>query len=118
MNLRKKYQRRINRIVRDMNKNIQNDWIWDGRFYIHQEEAEFHSYDDHSGGEVVVLLSCLDRKTNKIEYKVFSNYDIGYNLYHWVNDCIVEKFDVWNEIPNPREYAMMEGRYYYEINLY
>ena len=111
MNLRKKYQRRINHFVRLLNKSIQKDWLWNGRFYVHQEEAEFHSYDDHSGGELVVLLSCLDRKTNKIEYKVFTNHNFKYNLFFWVNDCITEKFDAWNENPNPREQAIAEGRY-------
>ena len=28
---RKKYQRAVNRLVRTLNQDIQNDWLWNGR---------------------------------------------------------------------------------------
>lgn len=108
---RKKYQRNINHIVRDMNENIKNDWLWNGRFHIHQIRSSFHPFHDHSGAYFTAVLEIIDRKTGRKEINSFSNYSVAWEFYTWVNQCIVERFDVWSEIPSPRETAIAEGRH-------
>ena len=100
---RKKYQRAVNNLVKKWNKNLKEDWLWDGRFVIHQQVAEFTPYEDHSGAEFWVYLTCTDTKTGKIEKRGFTNYDIESNIGRWVNSCIVDYFHVWNEVPGPYE---------------
>ena len=44
---RKKHQRRMNKYVRELNKNIANDDLWRGRFVIRQEgNPGFYIYED------------------------------------------------------------------------
>ena len=107
---RKKYQRRMNQIVRHANKAIKNDWLWNGRFTLRQVDAVFEPFDDHSGAMFTVLLELTDHKTGKIEQKIFDNYDIDYAMPWWVNNCITESFKVWDEDPNPHQQALKAGR--------
>ena len=107
---RKKYQRAMNAMVRRANKMIKKDWLWNGRFVISQTQASFVPYADHSGGDFAVILECKDTKTGRTMSKIFDNYDNDTDLYFWINDCIVEYFEVWEEVPNPREVAIAEGR--------
>ena len=108
---RKKYQRAVNKTVRDMNKNILQDWLWDGRFYVRQVQAEFHPFEDHSGAIFHFLLKCVDTKTGREEYRWFDNYSFRTTFFWWVNGCITEKFKVWEETPDPREQARLAGRF-------
>lgn len=107
---RKKYQRHINKIVRNANKHLKDDWLWNGRFYIHQIDYNFEPFEDKSGALFSVVLMCDDKKTNQSYIGIFDNYDIGFRFYAWINDCIVKKFSVWDEKPNPYEQAELEGR--------
>ena len=107
---RKKYQRAFNRIIRDLNANIQNDWLWNGRFVVRQRAAWFNPFEDHSGARFEALLVCTDTKTGKQETKLFDNFDIDHRFFWWVNECITERFNVWAEDPDPREQARLAGR--------
>ena len=107
---RKKYQRAMNAMVRRANKMIKEDWLWNGRFVISQKRAEFIPYPDHCGGDFAVILECKDIKTDRTIYKIFDNYDNDTDLYWWINDCITDYFEVWDEVPSPREQAIAEGR--------
>ena len=50
---RKKHQRRMNRFVRAINKNIANDDLWRGRFVVKQVGTPyFYIYEDKSGAEL------------------------------------------------------------------
>ena len=100
---RKKYQREVNRYVRALNKDIQNDWLWNGRFKVSQEWSAFEPFHDHSGALFTVGLVITDKKTGYKEYNRFDNYDIDWQMWRWVNNCITEVWKVWNETPNPRE---------------
>lgn len=107
---RKKYQRRMNKIVRHLNKSIKNDWLWNGRFVVSQKGAYFQPYEDHSGALYSVIVVCTDTKTGKHEETWLSNYGTAPDLWRWVNKCIVEIWKVWDENPNPNEQARLEGR--------
>lgn len=107
---RKIYQRRMNKIVRKINKSIQNDWLWNGRFYIKQYAAWFFPFEDNSGATFEAIYIIHDRKTGRKESAVFDNYNIDWKLSSWANKCITEVWKVWEENPNPIEQAKSEGR--------
>lgn len=107
---RGKYQRDVNKFVRVWNKLIEEDWLWNGRFYLRQQQASFQPYEDHSGASFDVLLQLIDRKTGRSQTKWFDNYTITSHLGYWINDCLVEQWRVWDENPNPQEQAKIEGR--------
>ena len=100
----KKMQSKINKIVRTVNKNIYNDDLWLGRFYIKQIKSEFEEYEDKSGGSVRVWLKFIDRKT-KLEKNEILDF-IGspffdYDLFLKMNDFITGYVDVWHREDNP-----------------
>lgn len=107
---RKKYQRAANKLVRTLNEDIKNDWLWNGRFVIKQEWTRFAPYEDHSGARFTVGLVMIDNKTGRKEYTYFDNYEIEWYLWRWANDCITTIWNVWSESPNPNEQARLEGR--------
>lgn len=107
---RKKYKRAINKLVREFNKSIEKDWLWNKRFIMSQDCAFFFPYEDRSGGEYVVILKLTDTKTGKVEMDRFNNYEIDWHMYEWANKCITETWKVWDEDPNPNEQARLEGR--------
>ena len=66
---RKTHQRKLNKVIKALNKNIENDDLWMGRFFIRQYSAEFYKYEDGSGGELYVYLRFYDKKDKKyMEY--------------------------------------------------
>ena len=107
---RKKYQRAVNRLVRTFNKDIQNDWLWNGRFEISQEWSTFQPFEDHSGVMFTVGLVITDTKTGYKEYNYFDNYNIEWQMWNWANECITSVWDVWKEDPDPNTQARNEGR--------
>lgn len=97
---RKKHQRAVNRIVRKLNKSIENDDLWRGRFFCRQKEAYFHIYDDMSGANLYVLLEMVDKKTGLTrKFMTDSFYLSGpfgcSKLFLEMNDFIVEDCYVW-----------------------
>ena len=107
---RKKYQREVNRIVRNWNQSIKDDWLWNGRFVLRQRAAYFWPFEDKSGAEFNVWLEFIDTKTGATEIKNFNNYDLDWRLGEWMNKCITEYWKVWDEKPNPNEQARAAGR--------
>ena len=53
---RKKAQRKINKRVAILNKNLLNDNLWRGRFFIRQTDANWERFEDGSGGLLKVWL--------------------------------------------------------------
>ena len=100
---RKKHQRRMNRFVRAINKNIANDDLWRGRFVVKQVGTpHFYIYEDKSGAELQnVHLVITDLKTGTQVHGWNSGngwcHFGGSDLWRFVNDAIVEKFDVWRK---------------------
>ena len=106
---RKKHQRMVNKYVRAINKNIENDDLWLGRFYVKQVGfPRFEIYEDKSGATLEgIHLVCVDRKTGQ----TYDDWDSSNGWCHWggsriwmfVNKAITEWFDVWKEDPSPYE---------------
>ena len=107
---RKKYKRAVNKFIRTFNKDIQNDWLWNGRFEISQEWATFEQFEDHSGVIYTVGLVITDKKTGHKEHSCFNNYELEWHMWEWANECITKIWKVWSETPNPNEQARLEGR--------
>lgn len=97
---RKKHQRRVNHYVRGVNKSIENDPLWKGRFYIRQIDSPiFVEYDDGSGGGLYVRFRLHDKVTGKtavtrytssINHWCFLN---GYRFFDIMNKFIIEIVD-------------------------
>lgn len=99
---RKKHQRMINREVRYLNKSIENDNLWRGRFVCRQKEAFFYIYEDKSGATLSVCLEFIDKKTGqREEFYINSGYlssSFGSSRLFWaMNSFIVETCDAWRK---------------------
>ena len=97
---RRKHQHRMNQYMRLMNKNLENDDLWRGRFYVRQiGSPEFYVYEDKSGASLFVHLRCYDRLTGDYvdgwdDVNSWCHFN-GSKLWRFVNDAIVEKMNVW-----------------------
>lgn len=103
--MRKTYQRKFNKLVRQLNKNIAQDELWKGRFVFRQKNAFFEKFDDNSGGILHVILRGVDKKTGfyqdtYIDYAPYFHFN-KYHLWEFANRFIVEGSEVWNEKPAP-----------------
>lgn len=96
--LRKHEQNKCNKIIRALNKNLAQDSLWRGRFYVHQWAAEFERFDDNSGGYLKLMLDVRDKKTGMYKRFYTNNYDIRMDLWTYVNDFIVFDSHVWDDI--------------------
>ena len=111
---RKKHQRMVNRYVRAINKSIYNDDLWRGRFVVRQVDSPtFYLYEDGSGGSLervhlVVTDQLTGRWTDAWDSANGWCHFNGSKLWRFVNDSIVDAFDVWHENPNPRETKDLE----------
>lgn len=97
---RKRHQRQVNKIFRVLNKNIEKDELWQGRFVARQKASYFVQYEDKSGCYLVVVYDFLDKKTGQTsnlyheqDYALTMFY--GSKLFRQMNDFIVLDCDVW-----------------------
>ena len=100
---RKIKQRKINKIVRNMNKNLQEDNLWRGRFIVHQIYSDWESYEDGSGGCLRVTLNVRDKKTGVNKNYYFDNYSWSWDLFQYVNDFIIYDSHVWDNIQEVKD---------------
>lgn len=107
---RKKHQRRMNKYVREINKNIANDDLWRGRFVIRQKDNPgFYIYDDKSGAVMPhVHLIITDLKTGERYDKWDSDngwcHFNGAHIWEFANKAITEIFGVWYVQDDPRSH--------------
>lgn len=104
---RRKYQRKMNKAMRLMNQNIENDSLWRGRFYVRSRKTLFYQYEDKSGYGMICELLFVDKKTGRVvsDYASVNEwcYFGGSRLARRMNEFITEDCKVWEEIPDPRE---------------
>ena len=91
---RKRHQREMNKIMRELNKNIEKDNLWKGRFYVRQITSQWREYEDKSGAELYVVLQFYDKETG-ISKKVAGAVNAwrffdGISLWWEMNDFIVK----------------------------
>ena len=100
---RKCEQRKINKYVQTLNKNILKDNLWRGRFIVRQINAYWEAFDDGSGGVLTVVLEIRDLKTGLYQDFIIDNYDRGWKLFEKVNKFIVEDSGVWDNIQEVKD---------------
>ena len=101
---RKKIQRHINAVVRALNKNIWNDSLWKGRFYMQQTKRLEAMSDDHSWLYMSLEFKLVDRETGYEKYIWFRKEDFmgsTWRIWDALNDFIVIDCRVWEAEERP-----------------
>ena len=97
---RKRHQRQVNKVFRVLNKIIEKDELWQGRFVARQRASYFVQHEDKSGYYLIVVYDFLDKKTGQTS-KLYNETDWslsffdGTKLFMQMNDFIVLDCDVW-----------------------
>ena len=101
---KKRHQREINRLVRQVNKSIEKDDLWHGRFCVKQVESpQWHVYEDKSGAEYFVHLKFIDKCTGRYWVQAETvnhwrgSFGNGWRIWDRMNWFIVEYCNVWEE---------------------
>ena len=72
---RKKHQRAVNKVFRDVNNTIRNDELWRGRFVVEPIMSNFVACYENGYGELFVHYQFRDKKTGRTKYCAdYSNY--------------------------------------------
>lgn len=103
--LRKKYQHKLNKLIKEVNKAIENDSLWNGRFIFHIMDSVFERFKDSSGGMLYVVIRGYDKKTKfykdyTLSYAPYLNFT-NFDILHIVNKFITEDTDTWKNGNNP-----------------
>ena len=92
---RKKHQRKVNKLVRQLNNNIKNDEIWLGRFEMRQVHSDFIVFSDKSGAYLSCYFEIIDKLSNVRKLvNIEENQFIEYDLWRAMNDFITEDLRV------------------------
>jgi hypothetical protein len=99
--MRKKYQRGLNQKIRELNRAIQRDELWRGRFEARQISGDWYKFHDGSGGMLWTTIRMVDKKTGyykdyQLDYfpnRATMNWQISMEI---ANAFIVEDLDVWS----------------------
>ena len=103
--LRKKYQISANKLVKEVNKIIEADFLWNGRFVFHIMDSNFERFKDGSGGILYVVLRGYDKKTKyykdyTLDYAPYFQF-IEWDIWQITNKFITEDTDTWKKDNNP-----------------
>ena len=100
---RKNHQRWFNQYCRYVNKCIEKDDLWLGRFCIGQKATHMEWFEDKSGGLMHALIEMRDKKTGYTIIKWYDGLDMDWKFWWDFNDFIINDCKVWEEVPDPRE---------------
>lgn len=98
----KKIQRRVNKIIRELNKNIYNDELWKARFYARQVDRRCVLSEDKSWLHADFYIEFIDKETGRRYYHWFRKEDFfcsAYRVWEAMNDFIAIKCRVWDVEP-------------------
>ena len=111
---RHNHQRALNKVFRSVNKNIENDELWLGRFAVVQEATYFFEHDrDHWQRQkypaeyyMVVEYHFIDKKTGRVSRScrdIVNHLKTSDQLWRQMNDFIVVECndDVWGAEEKP-----------------
>jgi hypothetical protein len=127
--MRRNYQRKLNRKIRELNHAIEKDDLWRGRFVARQIKARWEKFFDGSDGVLHVIIRMYDKKTGYYKdywldyapYLRFINWHISVDI---ANKFIVEDLDVWqfekpyDEIEDWTKIKVKDGIFKKEFNFY
>ena len=95
---RRRHQRRLNHYMRRLNRDIEKDMLWRGRFVVRSGCTSFQQYEDKSGHELYVELIFKDKRNGK-EWKQYGTVNefchFSSQLWYLMNKFITEIDDVW-----------------------
>jgi len=103
---RKKHQRALNALARKINKNIENDQLWKGRYCVRQYRAWWRScWEEPDYYRFFAQFIFYDKKTHKTyitDIKSGNDWLFwnGHKLWREMNDFILDS-GVWEENPRP-----------------
>lgn len=100
---RRKHQRWFNRYCRYINKNLEADDLWLGRFYVTQDASEMEWFEDGSGGSMRALITMHDHKTGITRSKWYHGIEMDWKFWWDLNSFIIDDCKVWKEEPDVRE---------------
>ena len=100
---RKNHQRWFNQYCRHINKVIEDDDLWLGRFCVKQLATHMYWFEDKSGGVMCALIEMRDKKTGITYSKWYEGLEMEWKFWWDFNDFIIETCNVWEEVPNPYE---------------
>ena len=101
---RKKIQRHINSVLRNINRTIERDELWLGRFYCKQTDIAFAMSEDNTYVHAAIGVEFIDRKTGKAMHSVFRKEDFmgtAWRIWERTNYFITQWCEVWSEDPRP-----------------
>ena len=100
--MRVKYKKAFNKLMKKFNKNIENNKLFKGRFVVHQMYSDFDRFDDNSGGVLYTVIRFIDKKTGYYkDYGLcYAPYLNNYKFWELGNIFITEEAKVW-EYSNP-----------------
>lgn len=109
---RRKHQRAVNKVFREVNKVIYDDELWLGRFAVVQDCSYMYITKEDSGsdykewGVLAVVYYFIDKKTGRKSNKFTSNSNLITNsskIMYLMNKFIVEDCypDVWGAKEKP-----------------
>ena len=109
----KKIQRRVNKVIRELNKNIYNDDLWKGRFYARQIDRRLYIFDDKSWlyGDFYIVFT--DKETGRQYYHWFRKEDFlgsAHRVWEAMNDFIAVYCRVWEADPRPTRATTIDYR--------
>ena len=100
---RKNHQRWFNQYCRYINKCIENDDLWLGRFCVSQNRTRMDWFDDGSGGIMMAELIMRDKKTGTVRIGWYDGLDMDWQFWCDFNEFIIRDCKVWEEEPDVRE---------------
>ena len=100
---RKNHQRWFNKYCRYVNKIMDEDDLWLGRFQINQLRSEMNWFSDGSGGVMAVEIRMYDRKTGIAKTRWYTGLDMSWKFWYDFNNFIIEDCKVWEEKPDVRD---------------
>ena len=102
--------KKVTREIRILNKEIENDPLWKGRFYAEPIRVDYERFDDKSGVLCKYFIVFVDKETKK--QALYTNETTGtmINIFSgkmgWaMNDFIVDYINVWENEHPTRESA-------------
>lgn len=113
--MRKKAQHTINKNIRAINKSIENDNLWRGRFVMRQVNARWSAFEDGSGGELFATILIIDKRTGQTKTAYIDNYDHPWRYFEAMNNFIVDDCAVWEK--EGRDFLYNDKTDYTKINI-
>lgn len=112
---KKKHFRKLNKVLRQMNKNIKEDELWKGRFCVKSIAHQWYRFEDGSGWNMYVVIHFIDRVSGTT-WDVgddVNSFCFGAKVWWLMNKFITERTPTWYQKPRPgtKEYKEMIDKY-------